>query len=163
MPSCQAINCGNVKGQVKGKSFFQIPDPTKSKAHKALCKKWLDNLRNPKLKINTFKFSASKVVCEDHFPKDSFRTGFTSEAAKSVNFLPKRKDIHDNAVPTLIDTGRRPFVCEKIRVSTQTLQKKRRFAQVRKWLFSKNFSSCMRRSRGGGAGSPDPLLPPEKS
>ena len=61
MTSCQAINCGNVKGQVKGKSFFQIPDPTKSKAHKALCNKSAAGMQHtPPPDI----FNAKKIIFE---------------------------------------------------------------------------------------------------
>ena len=71
MPQCQAINCSNKQGK-GGKSFFQIPHPQKSKAHRALCKKWIELLRNDKLSIETFVNNKSRVVCEDHFPPESF-------------------------------------------------------------------------------------------
>ena len=146
MPSCHAINCTNFKGKVKGKSFFHFPNPELSRGHKALCKKWIDNLRNAKLDINSFKFSASKVVCEDHFTKDSFVTSYTSEAAHLVNFKPRRKDLKKDAVPTLVDTGRGPLACEKARASTQSLQKKRRDAQVRIYIWpSRQMTSYQRR------------------
>ena len=66
MPSCQSINCTNTRGKC-AKSFFEIPDPTKSKEKRKLCKLWIDHLRNDKLKLETFVYNRNKLVCEDHF------------------------------------------------------------------------------------------------
>ena len=71
MPSCQAFNCTNEKGKCK-KRFFLNPDPTKSTVKRRLCKQWINNLKNGKLRFETFIFNSSKVVCKDHFTADSF-------------------------------------------------------------------------------------------
>ena len=89
MPSCQAINCTNTRGKC-AKSFFEIPDPTKSKEKRKLCKLWIDHLRNDKLKLETFVYNRNKVVCEDHFEPHYFER---NEIAESLGFKAKKKNI----------------------------------------------------------------------
>ena len=131
MPQCQAINCSNKQGK-GGKSFFQIPHPQKSKAHRALCKKWIEILRNDKLSIETFVNNKNRVVCEDHFPPESFEGVFASSVAGSLSFFPKRKQLKPYALPTLVQAYARE---EKTRRSTNELLKKRHEAQVYMFLF----------------------------
>ena len=100
MPSCQAFNCTNEKGKC-GKSFFVIPNPTTSTEKRRVCKQWINNLKNVKLKFETFIFNSNKVVCEDHFTADSYDRNLVAE---SLNFKPKKKRLLPTAVPTLINT-----------------------------------------------------------
>ena len=65
MPQCQAIHCTNRQGNGK-KSFFRFPKPEKGIKERKLCKKWIDNLKNGKLRIETFRDYKHMVVCEDH-------------------------------------------------------------------------------------------------
>ena len=128
MPQCQAINCKN-KQQKGGKSFFHIPDPRKSpkKVNRALCKKWIDLLRNDKLDINNFVSNRGRVVCEDHFLPESFTDPYSNAVAASLNFKPTRKSLKPGALPVLVDHQPRR---EKTRQSTTSLMKKRQDAQV---------------------------------
>lgn len=125
MPSCQAFNCTNEKGKCT-KSFFVMPDPSKSADKKKLCKQWISNLKNGKLQIENFKFSSSKVVCEDHFTSDSFERNLVKE---SLDFLPKRKYLRQNAVPTIVNTG---MDTRKTQERSTKSTQKRRSAQVSK-------------------------------
>ena len=104
MPSC-AVKTSMERS--KGKVFFRFPDPDESRARKALCKKWIDNLRNAKLHINTFKFSANKVVCEDHFTNDCFKD-YNHEAAQSITY--RKVDLKRGALPTrsILEDDRSP-------------------------------------------------------
>lgn len=122
----KCLNCANKQGK-GGKSFFQIPHPQKSKAHRALCKKWIELLRNDKLSVETFVNNKSRVVCEDHFRPESFEGVFSSSVAGSLSFFPKRKQLKPNALPTLVKTYARE---ENKRHSTNELLKKRHNAQV---------------------------------
>lgn len=56
------------------KVFFEIPDPRKSTEKRKLCKLWINHLRNDKLNIETFQWSKSRVVCQDHFTENCFET-----------------------------------------------------------------------------------------
>ena len=129
MPQCQAINCKN-KPQKGGKSFFQIPDPRKSpkKVNRALCKKWIDLLRNDKLDINNFVSNKSRVVCEDHFHPDSFTDPYSNSVAASLSFKPTRKSLKPGSLPVLVEAHPKK---EKTRQSTTSLLKKRQDAQVK--------------------------------
>ena len=127
MPQCQAINCSNRQHR-GGKSFFQIPDPRKSKFHRALCKKWLDLLRNDKLCISNFVGNKSRVVCEDHFLPDCFEGVFSNSVAASLNFKHKRKQLKPDALPTIVHVNTDTSQAHSRRSSDQI--KKRREAQV---------------------------------
>ena len=81
--------------------FFFIPDPTKSTVKRRLCKQWINNLKNGKLRFETFIFNNSKVVCEDHFTAHSFDRNLVAE---SLNCIPKKKRLLPTAVPTLVNT-----------------------------------------------------------
>ena len=109
--------------------FFFIPDPTKSTVKRRLCKQWINNLKNGKLRFETFIFNNSKVVCEDHFTAHSFDRNLVAEL---LNCIPKKKRLLPTAVPTLVNTPttvREPKK-RKTRESTVSLETKRKKAQV---------------------------------
>lgn len=133
MPQCQAIFCQNKTGNCK-KSFFQIPDPTKSAEHTKLCRKWLENLKNGKLNIETFKAHRKFVVCEDHFTKECFDGIYSNSVASSLSFLHKRKSLKKNAVPTLVGLKLETSRVHQRRNSAEIISGKRQKAQVRKSL-----------------------------
>ena len=132
MPSCQAFNCTNESGRCK-KSFFQIPNPDKNAESRRMCKIWINNLKNGKLSLETFKASRNKVVCEDHFTPDCFERNLVAE---SLNFFPKKKRLCPNAVPTLVNTSvTKHGKCIKStkkdeRATSRSQQRKRERAQV---------------------------------
>jgi hypothetical protein len=139
MPQCQAINCNNKTGKAK-KSFFQIPDPLKSAEHKRLCKKWIDNLKNGKLRLETFKANKSTVVCEDHFTNDCFDGYFASPVAASLHFHQKRKTLKFGAVPSIVNVRLSASDdvqdAKPLRTSTEKLKSKRRIAELKEELNS---------------------------
>lgn len=127
MPSCQAINCTNTRGKCD-KSFFEIPDPSKSAEKRRLCKLWIDHLRNDKLHIETFVWSKSRIVCQDHFEDSCFET--SPSLAKSLGFKVK-PILKEGSIPTIVKAGpgiRPRHVTD--RRSTETILEKRRKAQV---------------------------------
>ncbi|XP_070543660.1 uncharacterized protein [Ptychodera flava] len=101
MAECQVPSCKNKVGKASGKSFFQIPDPTKSTSNIQLAEKWLENI-GVKHSASTFKFSRNKVVCEDHFHQDCFQRNLQAEL---LNYKPKRKLLKVGAVPTIFSDG----------------------------------------------------------
>lgn len=129
MPQCQAIFCTNRSGNCK-KSFFQFPDPEKGTDERRLCKKWIENLKNGKLQIETFRAHRGLVVCEDHFSQDSFDGSFSSTVAASLSFAHKRKMLKKGAVPTLVGTKQQQSNAES-RKSAESLSIKRRKAQLK--------------------------------
>ena len=137
MPQCQAINCNNKTGKAK-KSFFQIPDPQKSAEHKRLCKKWIDSLKNGKLRLETFKANKSTVVCEEHFTDDCFDGYFASPVAASLHFHQKRKTLKFGAVPSIVNVGLSASVkdARPLRTSTEKVKSKRRIAELKEELNS---------------------------
>lgn len=129
MPSCQAINCTNTRGRC-GKSFFEIPDPTKSSEKRKLCKLWIHHLRNDKLRFETFVWNKNKIVCEDHFEEDAFEKNLIAE---SLGFKCSKKFLKIGALPTIVKQGPAsalPGPKQKERPSTVKLLAKRKRAQV---------------------------------
>ncbi|XP_060591457.1 uncharacterized protein LOC132746357 [Ruditapes philippinarum] len=130
MPQCQAFNCVNKSGC--GKSFFPIPDPLKSYDHRKLCKKWIENLHNKKLNLQTFKAHRQKVVCEDHFTDDCFEGPYTCKVAQSLNFKSKRKGLVFGSVPTIVNVNNHSTT--KNRPSIDNIRLKRLKAQLKEEL-----------------------------
>jgi hypothetical protein len=130
MLQCQAFNCVNKSGC--GKSFFPIPDPLKSYDHRKLCKKWIKNLHNKKLNLQTFKAHRQKVVCRDHFTDDCFEGAYTSKVAQSLNFKSKRKGLVFGSVPTIVNVNNHSSLKKttKNRPSIENIRLKRLKAQV---------------------------------
>jgi hypothetical protein len=128
MPACQAINCTNARGKCN-KSFFEIPDPTKSSEKKRLCKLWIHHLRNDKLRFETFVWNNGKIVCEDHFEEEAFQRNLMAE---SLGFKSAKKSLKPGALPTIVKQGSgvQPEAKPKGRSSTLTLLNKRRRAKV---------------------------------
>ena len=83
MPECQAFNCTNIRGKAKT-SFHQFPNPLELRAERARCRRWIDNLKNAKLHIDTIGFDANRVVCGEHFTSDSFTGFLASHVADSL-------------------------------------------------------------------------------
>ncbi|XP_062578783.1 uncharacterized protein LOC134240731 [Saccostrea cucullata] len=113
MPECQAKFCTVVRG--KGISTFSIPDPKKNYE---LCAKWIHNLGNAKLNPKTFVYSNDKIVCERHFKEDCFKEDMM---AKIMGYTPKRKQLKEDAVPTVFDDSKP----EKIRKTSLKRSEKR--------------------------------------
>ena len=141
MPSCQAINCTNTRGKCQ-KSFFEIPDPLKSTEKRRLCKKWIDHLRNDKLNIETFVWSKSRVVCDDHFEENCFETSPTIAMSPGFKVKPILKE---GAIPTIVKSG--PGIDRRVkeRKSSQALLEKRKKAQVKNNLFVYKYNYCQHR------------------
>lgn len=99
---------------------------------KKLCKLWITNLKNGKLQIETFKYSSSKVVCEDHFTSDSFERNVVKE---SLHFAPKRKKLRPNVVPTIVNTGT-PVRKQRQRSESSTKKRQQaRLFQIRNYIY----------------------------
>ncbi|CAG2223256.1 unnamed protein product [Mytilus edulis] len=126
MPSCQAINCTNTKGRCD-KSFFEIPDPKKSAEKRKQCKLWIDHLRNDKLNMETFQWSKSRVVCQDHFEQNCFDRNLMAE---SLGFKGTLK-LKPGSVPTIVKPGPGVRHEKQDRHSTHQLLEKRKKAQLR--------------------------------
>ncbi|XP_071139791.1 uncharacterized protein [Mytilus edulis] len=126
MPSCQSINCTNTKGRCD-KSFFEIPDPKKSAEKRKQCKLWIDHLRNDKLNMDTFQWSKSRVVCQDHFEQNCFDRNLMAE---SLGFKGTLK-LKPGSVPTIVKPGPGVRHEKQDRHSTHQLIEKRKKAQLR--------------------------------
>ena len=127
MPSCQAINCTNTKGKCS-KSFFEIPDPSKSAQKGKLCKLWIHHLRNDKLNIESFVWSKSRVVCEDHFEDSCFHR---STLAGSLGFKASKPRLKPGAIPTIVNIPKAGSELEvKSKEHRTLLLEKRKRAQV---------------------------------
>ena len=129
MPECQAFNCTNIRGKAKT-SFHQFPNPQESRAEKARCRRWIENLKNGKLNIDTIGFDPKRVVCGEHFTRDSFTGFLASHVADSLGFKPRRRLLKPDAVPTIVSIGSGGSIEQKRRTSTESMLKKRRDAQV---------------------------------
>ena len=131
MPECQAFNYTNIRGKAKT-SFHQFPNPLESRAERARCRRWIDNLKNAKLHIDTSGFDANRVVCGEHFTNDSFTGFLASHVADSLGFKPRRRLLKPDAVLTIVTTatGTDGSVGQKRRTNTELMLKKRRDAQV---------------------------------
>ena len=125
MPSCQAINCTNERGKC-AKSFFEIPDPRKSTEKRKLCKLWIDHLRNDKLNIETFEWSKSRVVCQDHFTENCVER---NTIAESLGFKTKLT-LKPGSVPTIVKPCPGVKHHAQERHPSKQLPEKRRKAQV---------------------------------
>eukprot|EP00111_Clytia_hemisphaerica_P000057 TCONS_00000137-protein len=106
MVLCQAFGCSNKSSgskAIKGKCFFKIPDPKKERDR---CSRWLHNMGNAKLTINTFEAARHRVLCSDHFHSKCFERDLKAELCPlyNTNDGPARaKRLIDGAIPTIFD------------------------------------------------------------
>jgi len=83
MPSCLAFKCSVTSGRDKGhRSFHKVPDPKKERARAS---QWINNMGNPRLNIDTFVASKSRILCSDHFHPDCFRKDLMAELMPGVS------------------------------------------------------------------------------
>nr|XP_054774718.1 uncharacterized protein LOC129282885 [Lytechinus pictus] len=95
MPMCQAYGCSVRPGENNHKSAFSIPNPIRDRER---CAQWLHNIGTDKFDIKTYKYNASRVVCEDHFELDCFREDVR---AKIMGYTPRKKMLKSDAIPTI--------------------------------------------------------------
>ena len=99
MVCCQAFGCSNRDERGNpgyGKSFFQIPDPTKHPEKADIAARWLHNMRTD-WTVKTFRFGKSKKVCEDHFESTCFEENLEAEA---LGYKPRKK-LKADSFPTI--------------------------------------------------------------
>lgn len=97
MAQCKAFGCANKKSDKDGKSFFKIPDAKKYPWERERAIKWLHNIGTGH-DVDKFKFNGNQVVCQDHFEPHCFKKDL---AAEWFDFVPGRKELLKNAVPTI--------------------------------------------------------------
>ena len=100
MPICAVPGCSNITGScnVEKKSFYQIPNP---KLEQTRAARWIHNIGNADINVNSFVASKDKVVCSDHFHEDCIKRDLRFELMSGKNKSKKRRELVTGAVPTI--------------------------------------------------------------